>query len=223
MPTIAELLKADGVVLTSEQEAKLPTLFEASDEARGIVTTKNDLLKWKQDNTDKVTGYDDIQIQYTEELEAKKALALKNKDLEAYLLIETEQNKAKDAKIKSKIESEVVAKTKSLTLEVSAMFGGGELGLLIAKNFVSVSAGEDGEVKEQLNLNGIVFDNTGAFKEAAAKVEHLAKQMTAPQSSGPSGNGNGTGGGKAPKDMNEAERLELKRTDPHAFNQAFKR
>ena len=56
MPTLAELLKAEGVEVSPELEAKLPTLTEASDEVRGLVTTKQELLQWKNDNTDKVSG-----------------------------------------------------------------------------------------------------------------------------------------------------------------------
>ena len=56
MPTLAELLKAEGVEVSPELEAKLPTLTEASDEVRGLVTTKQELLQWKNDNADKVSG-----------------------------------------------------------------------------------------------------------------------------------------------------------------------
>ena len=85
MPTITDLLKAEGVEITPELAAKIPTLVEASDEVRGLVTAKQELHEWKQSNVDKVANFESMELKSIEDLKAREELAIANKDFQAQI------------------------------------------------------------------------------------------------------------------------------------------
>lgn len=212
MPTITELLRAEGVEITPELEAKLPTLAEASDEVRNVVTAKNDLLKWKQDNSDKVTGYDELQAKHDANLNEREQLAIENKDFQAQIEIREEREAKQAATIKLRNDQAKASSLEAGQQEIASMFSCKETGKMLAKNFVSTDIDEDGNIAKSYNLNGETFDNFKSFKEAASKVDYLAKQIAAPASSGPSGFGGKGGdstGGNTPQD-NLRARLQQK-------------
>lgn len=223
MPTLAELLKAEGVEVSPELEAKLPTLTEASDEVRGLVTTKQELLQWKNDNTDKVSGYNEIQTKYETELNEREKLAIANKDFEEQIKIRDERAKRQDEQLAIRNQQAKSGAEESAVMQVAGLFQSQEVGRLIAKNYASVELGDDGSVNTTYTLNGESFSDFKLFKSAAEKVDYLASQMAAPKSSGPSGQG-GQGGvqGKNFKDMTATERSQLANTDPTLYNQLSK-
>jgi hypothetical protein len=201
MPSLASLLKAEGLEISPELEAKLPTLTEASDEVRGLVTTKDELHKWKQDNSEKVAGFDDIQGKYQLELDEREKLAIANKDFEEQIKIRDERAKAQDEIIKSGRERTLASVRDSNESQIAAMFSDQFQGQLIAKNLSSSTINENGDVVTSFNLNGEVFSTIEELKGAASKNESLAKLMAGPQSNGPSGKG-GKGSGE-PSDTNK--------------------
>ena len=223
MPTLAELLKAEGVEVSPELEAKLPTLTEASDEVRGLVTTKQELLQWKNDNADKVSGFNEIQTKYETELNEREKLAIANKDFEEQIKIRDERAKRQDEQLAIRNQQAKSSAEESAVMQVAGLFQSQEVGRLIAKNYANVELGEDGSVNTTYTLNGESFSDFNLFKSAAEKVDYLASQMAAPQSSGPSGKGGQGGGqGKNFKDMTATERAQLANTDPTLYNQLSK-
>jgi hypothetical protein len=212
MPNVIELLKAEGLDITSELEAKLPTLIEASDEVRNLVTAKNDLLKYKQDNAEKIAGFDDMQTKYESELNERELVAKENNDYKAQIEIIQERNARQDEIIESRNKQAIAATRDAGELEIAGMFGCKDTGRMLAKNFLSTDIGEDGNVSKTYQLNGEKYDNFDSFKTAATKVEYLAKQMAAPQSSGVDGSGTG-GSHKSSQDTPQgrlSERLKQK-------------
>lgn len=226
MPTLIELLKAEGIEVSESLSAKLPTLLEASDEVRAMSQTKDELLKWKQDNKPLLetlqSEKDALDTKYQEELNERMRIAKESNDYKTQLEIiqEREEKQAKQLEIRN--EQAKGSAQESAELQVANLFQSKEVGRLIAKNYASVELGEDGSVNTTYTLNGESFSDFNLFKSAAEKVDYLASQMAAPQSSGPSGKGGqGGGGNKKPQDMNSAERLEFKQRDPAGFKLAF--
>lgn len=204
MPSLASLLKAEGLEISPELESKLPTLTEASDEVRGLVATKEKLLNWKQENADKVSGFDEIQAKYQTELDEREKLAISNKDYKEQIKIRDERAEAQDEIIKSSRERTLKSVRESNQSQIASMFSDQFQGTLIAKNLFSSAINDSGEVETTYNLNGEVFDNIEDLKVAAGKNESLAKLIAGPQSSGPSGKG-GKGGGEPSATNKEAD------------------
>ena len=214
MPTITELLRAEGLDISPELEAKLPTLTEASDEVRRVVSVKEDLLKWKQDNADKVSGFDEVQAKFEAELNEREKLAIANKDFEEQIKVRDEREARKDAQIKLNQERTLASTQESNESQIAAMFMDPFHGQLIAKNLAKSSIDDSGEVVTTFNLNGETFSSIDELKGAASKNESLAKLMRGPQSSGPSGTGGTSGGApalsnKAYSDMSLSEQIEF--------------
>lgn len=203
MPTITALLKAEGIEISPELEAKLPTLFEASDEARGLVATKDALLTWKQENADKVAGYDVIQEERNTSLEETKALALKNKDLEGYLAAEKEQVAIKDATIQTRNEQALKGTLSAAQSEIASLFEVNENGMAHAQNMVKTTIDDAGNVVKSYQLGAQSFDSFDELKQGAAKTPWLASQMKGPESKGPQSKGSG-GGGELDVNVNKA-------------------
>ncbi|AUR86456.1 coil containing protein [Vibrio phage 1.085.O._10N.222.51.E3] len=202
MPTITELLRAEGLEISPELEAKLPTLTEASDEVRSVVSVKEELLKWKQDNTDKVSGFDEVQAKLEAELNEREKLAIANKDFEEQIKVRDEREARKDAQIKLNQERTLASTQESNESQIAAMFMDPFQGQLIAKNLAKSSIDDAGEVVTTFNLNGETFSSLDELKGAVSKNESLAKLMSGPQSSGPSGTGGNNGGGSVTPKFN---------------------
>jgi hypothetical protein len=220
MPTLAALLKAEGLEITPELEGKLPTLTEASDEVRNLVTAKDDLLKWKQDNTDKVTGYDGIQAKYESELNEREKLAIANKDFEEQIKIRDEREKRQGEQLKLRNEQAKGAQQQTAELEIASMFSCKDTGKQFAKNFANTEIAEDGTISTSYNLNGESYSDLESFRSAASKVDYLAKQMAVAESKGPQGKGgNGGNANKQFKDMTATEKAQLANNDPTLYKQ----
>lgn len=224
MPTIAELLKAEGVEITPELEAKLPTLTEASDEVRGLVSTKDDLLKWKEINTEKITGYDAIREAQEADLNEREKLAKENDDYKTQLEIRDEREKRLNDTLTLRNEQAVTGSRESMTSDVASLFNCSKTGASLAQNMVNVSIGEDGQIVKSFNLEGETYGDFDSLKQAALKVDWLAAQMKGPDAKGPDAKGSQGSSykGKSFKEMSQSERLQFKQSDPLGFSQAIR-
>lgn len=226
MPTLTELLKAEGIDVPESLSAKLPTLLEASDEVRAMSQAKDELLKWKQDNKPLLESLqsekNELDTKYNDELNERMRVAKENDDFKTQLEIIQEREKKQAEQLEIRNKQAKHGAQESAELQVAGLFKSQEVGRLIAKNYAVVDLSDDGSVNTTYNLNGESFTDFNLFKAAAEKVDYLASQMAGPQSSGPSGKGgHGGGGGKKPQEMNSQERLEFKQRDPAGFKLAF--
>lgn len=226
MPSLASLLKAEGLEISPELEAKLPTLTEASDEVRAMSQAKDELLKWKQDNKPLLeslqTEKNELDTKYNDELNERMRVAKENDDFKTQLEIIQEREKKQAEQLEVRNKQAKHGAQESAELQVAGLFKSQEVGRLIAKNYAVVDLSDDGSVNTTYNLNGESFTDFSLFKSAAEKVDYLASQMAAPQSSGPSGRGGQGGEGhKKPSEMNSQERVEFKQRDPSGFKKAF--
>lgn len=225
MPTLAELLKAEGLELTTELEAKLPTLTEASDEVRNLVTTKNDLHEWKKLNADKVTGYDNILDERGKALDEKERLAAENGDFKAQLEARDEKLKLQQEIIDSRNKLAIAGSKEAMTAEFAGLFKCSNAGAQFASNVVNVEIDEQGQITKSFVVDGESFTDIKAAKQKAMSIDWMAQQMKAPDANGPTNLGGEGGGysGKKFKDMNQAERLEFKNNDPLGFSKAIRK
>jgi hypothetical protein len=234
MPTLAELLKAEGLEITPELATKLPTLAEASDEVRGLVTTKNDLHQWKETNKPIIDAREvEIQTQKDQaakDLSDREALAIENKDYKAQLQIQAERETIRNAELATlqegiKLSNERTRSSKQAEGEalIAGMFGNEYRGKLYARDFVKTEIGEDDSINTEYHINGKVFKTLDELKLEMVATPDLAKEMKAPNSNGANSGGDGSGNPatKKPKDMNTQERVEFKERDPSGFKQAF--
>lgn len=196
MPTIAEILRAEGLEISPELEKKLPTLVEAPDETRGLVATKDELLKFKQDNADKIAGFESMQAKYEEELNEREKLAIANKDFEEQIKIRDERAQRQEAIIKQRNEQALNGTKESSEMEIASLFSCSQIGRSLAKNFVNAEINDYGQISKTYTLEGKTFESFDEFKQEATKVEWLASQMKGLDNTGPSVSG---GNGSAPK------------------------
>lgn len=197
MPTLSELLKAEGLDISPALEAKLPTLTEASDEVRNLVTTKNELHRWKQDNKPKLESFEAdnlaAETKYQEELAAKEKLAIENNDFKTQLEIIQERETKLSDQVKATNARTLEATQAEHEMQVASMFDSEYSGKLLAKNFVKSALGEDGTVSTSYQLDGKSYDSLDEFKAEAVKVPDLASQMKAPKSKGAQSKGSHSG------------------------------
>lgn len=220
MPSAKELLLADGWTAPEKGTDNLNTLLEASDEMRGAVSAKNDLLKWKQENADKVKGFDTIQEERNTALEEVKATAKKNKDLEGYLAAESEQVKIKEATIQLRNQQALKGSQDSAEMEFASLFSLQENGLSHAKNIISHKIDDSGEVVRSYVFEGANYSSLDDLKPALSK-SWMASSMKGPDSKGATSTGGNAGGSsKKLKDMTGSERIAFKRDDPEGFKLA---
>lgn len=195
MPTAAELLIADGWTAPEKGTDNLSVLIEASDEMRGLVSTKDDLLQWKQSNAEKVTGYEAMEAKQVEDLNEREQLAIKNKDYEAQINIINERALKQDAIIKTRNQQALTGKQESAEMEFASLFSLQENGLSHAKNIITHSMDDDGNVNRSYKFEGNQYSSLDEMKPALAK-SWIAPYMKGPESSGPTHTGGDAGSTK---------------------------
>lgn len=197
MPSLAELLKNEGVELKPELAEKLGTIIEASDEVRALATTKAELLNWKTDNKAKLDTYESERVaneqKYLDELKQREALAVENNDYKTQLEIIQEREQSLSKTLKARNEEAVNSRYAEEKMKVASMFIDQQKGELLGSTFVKTSLADNGEISTKYNVNGSEYTDFNEFKNAVGGLSYLANDLKGVDSSG---------GGASPQNSN---------------------
>ena len=188
MPTLAELLKENGVELGEEVSSKIGDLVERSSEVAGLVSTKNDLHKYKAETAPLLASMQAEEDKRKQELAqaqsekietAKKAgewETVYKAEAEANQMLKDQINKSNEATRKSTHESAIT--------QVQSMFSDQVTGRDIALSKVSTKLDETGSVVQKYKLGDTEFDKFEDLKAAMLENESYSAMIKAPKSSG---------------------------------------
>ncbi|CAH9015781.1 putative coil containing protein [Vibrio phage 381E49-1] len=194
MASITEILESNGIEINDELKGKLAGLVEESDEVKGLVKTKNELLEEKvQDRLKRESMEGDIS-RLTISMQEYKAKAEQASTVEEELQALRDMNKAeseraqlladKNQQLNGKRASE---RKNSIVSELSGKFRNPLMASGALNGMVDVSFDEDGNLTESFkDSQGNLLDVTDSksFFDALSKIDSFASEIKAPASSG---------------------------------------
>ena len=193
MPSLNELLKAAGVEVP--ESVDLAKLVDESDEVKGLVQTKSELLAWKNDNKPKLDQLETLVASQKEDIEKafteKSELAIKNNDLSAHQAAEKERADKLEMLLSGMKESTKKAAQEKAVSEIAGLFQDPVIGesFALAKGFVNTNVGDNGEVVTTFKLGESEYSDYSAFSEALSKDKTYGSHMKVGEASGPRING----------------------------------
>lgn len=225
MSKAVDLLREMGVEISDDLAPVLVSKLEQSDEFKGLIETKNDLLKFKQDT---VAKEEQIRLE-REQAEAaalaeREQLAREKNDFAELAKIESQKREAAEERASALMQATLKSETEAAKTKVSSLFEKSHVGVAFANMMTKTELTDSGEVKVTYQDGDFSTNSYDEFKEHLAKSTDYSAEMKSPQSATPSAQG-GSGSvpkvSKKPKDMTSAERLALKQSDPDEFRRLF--
>ncbi|CAL9956886.1 hypothetical protein VPHK71_0024 [Vibrio phage K71] len=194
MASITEILESNGIEINDELKGKLAGLVEESDEVKGLVKTKNELLEEKvQDRLKRESMEGDIS-RLTISMQEYKSKAEQASTVEEELQALRDMNKAeseraqlladKNQQLNGKRASE---RKGSIVSELSGKFKNPLMASGTLNGMIDVSFDEDGNLTESFKDsqgNLLEVTDSKSFFDAISKIDGFASEIKAPASSG---------------------------------------
>lgn len=225
MATIAEILEQQGIQLNDEVKGKLSGLIEDSDEVKGLVKVKEDLLTQKAaaraDSERKEAQISELTAKMQElQTKADQAKTAEEKLAAFEAKAQAESERAallaeKNQQLNSKRANE---RKESLLDGIAGKFKNKLMAKGALSSLIDVSFDEDGNLTESFkDLKGNkleVADLDSFFNTYVSKVDDFASEILTPHSSG----ANATGGSGSHSVTNQTERKPSKATQGYLAN-----
>lgn len=220
MPTLKDLLTTAGATLPEGFD--LANAIESSDEVKGLVQVKTDLLAWKTENKpllESLTAEKEALKQKAKEDEDERLrLAKENGDYKTQLEIETKRTQELVNGLNASREKALSAAYDKAISETASLFKDSVIGKDFALSKVDKALNEAGDPVITYKLGDQTFSDLGSFKEAAAKVPSYASMMAGSGSQGtPAGGQGNPGGGKLPDSKEKTRAEAVKNKDFSSF------
>jgi hypothetical protein len=226
MANIVETLKELGIEVSENVNASLLiSKIEGSDEFKGLIETKNDLLKFKQDT---IASQEQDRLERerldAQALEERERLAKEKNDFAEMAKIEAEKRAKAEERANALLESSVKSADEATKSKVQGLFEKSHIGRAFAMTMTKTEVDEaTGQVVSKYIDGDFETSNFDEFKAYLSKSAEYSQEMKTPGSrtAPASGGSNGSAPRKKPSEMTSQERLELKQSNPEEFRRLF--